>query len=134
MSCLVGELQPRSGTLPRLRGLRSKAILDVAAERLHIELRGGRSGERQAQVAAHRFAFDLPVGRQCKFGFHIAGHALESPPADVSEFDDDLAEQSGNAARRFAAISVLLPRPRPAPRCAPAATPSTDLASTSMPA
>src|ERR1700733_9677083 len=72
------ERQAFAGTVPRFHRLWTEAIIDIAAERLYVEVRGGLAGKIQPDVAAHGLAVNLRVGSRRELCGNIARHGLES--------------------------------------------------------
>src|ERR1700733_12447100 len=96
MSFAVLELQPRPRAVARLHRLRSKTVLDVAAEGLHIEFRVRRTGELQVDVAADRLAVNLPLGHQSQRGGQVARYTFKSTTSHVGEFNPRAAAHAGD--------------------------------------
>ncbi len=56
------ERQALAGSVPWFDRLWAEAIVDIAAERLYVEIRGRLGGEIQLDVAAHGLTVNLRIG------------------------------------------------------------------------
>ena len=79
------ERQSFAGTMPRFYRLWTEAIIDIAAERLHVEVRGRLAGKIQPDVAAHGLAINLRIGSRRELCGNISGHGLETSARYCSE-------------------------------------------------
>ena len=83
----ASERQARSQTIARLDRFRSEAVVDAAAEGLHVEIRRRHGRKVEPDRTADRFSFELCAGREREAGGQLAGDAFEPAAGKRTEID-----------------------------------------------
>src|SRR5579859_578487 len=87
LALAVAEFEARARPVVRLFRLRTEAIVDAAAEGLHVELPRGRGREIEAHRPTDRLAVEVAVGRERETRGQIPGDGAEAAARQGRDID-----------------------------------------------
>ena len=97
------ECQALAGTVSGFDRLWAEAIVDIAAQGLHIVVRRGLACEVQSDVPAHGFTVELRIGGSRERRGNGAGYGLESGAGHRSQRQTRVAAHGGDLSLGIAA-------------------------------
>src|SRR5271156_4609181 len=96
LALTVRELETLAGPVVGLLRLGAKAVVDVAAEGLNVEVGGGCGRKVKVHISADRLSVELRVGRKREMRGEIARDAVEPAAGDRGEIDFRIAAHGLN--------------------------------------